>query len=244
MGEASGRLAYFLKTAGFPEDYVLGTLITILLFGSGGFSIIWFVDEPPEFILGKSMKKFFILLLLWGNIGFSKSDFSDSILLDPIFDRYYACAEHQLGQFKELGDELGTDCFIMKLHEVDGRKWLRSYRSDGHKNEDWFGWQQNVLSPINGTVDDIHVNEKTNQPGISGAGLAYYLIIKGADELNVMLAHVMDVRVKKGQKVTTGQAIATVGNNGQSWHPHIHIGAWRKKMPLQIRFNQAKIKNL
>ncbi len=190
------------------------------------------------------MRKFFIVLSFCGSVAWSKPGLQESILLDPIFDRYYSCAEHQLGQFNELGDALGTDCFIMKLHEVDGRKWLRSYQSNGHQNEDWFGWKQNVLAPIDGTVDYIHVNEKINQPGILGSGLAYYLIIQGEDGLSVMLAHVMDVKVKKGQKVTRGQVIALVGNNGQSWHPHIHVGGWRKKIPLQIRFNQAKIKNL
>lgn len=59
-----------------------------------------------------------------------------SVLAQPIFGEIYACTENWQGNLKGLGDELGTDCFIERMVEANGRKWLRSYAGDGTKNED------------------------------------------------------------------------------------------------------------
>jgi murein DD-endopeptidase MepM/ murein hydrolase activator NlpD len=165
-----------------------------------------------------------------------------AVLLHPVFDRYYACAEHSHGQFKSLGDALGTDCFIVNFVESDGRKWIRPYNLDGHKNEDWYGWKQNVLAPVDGKIVKTYLNDKVNLPGTSGSGLASFIEVLRNDGVHVLLAHVMEISVKVGDRVKAGQSIAKVGNNGQAWQPHIHIGAWKEKEPLQIRFDQMKIR--
>ena len=61
-----------------------------------------------------------------------------SVLAHPIFGEIYACTEHWQGNLKGLGDELGTDCFIERMVEVNGRRWLRSYHGDGMKNASRF----------------------------------------------------------------------------------------------------------
>lgn len=168
----------------------------------------------------------------------------ESVLLYPIFDQYYVCAEHWDGQLQEMGDSLGTDCFVQKFSTVKGRSWLRSYKNDGHKNEDWFSWKQNVLAPIDGKVVKINENKVVNKPGAMGKGMATWIIIKREDGLMVILAHLDSCSVKVGDLVKAGQVIALVGNNGQSRHPHIHIGAWKEKAAFQIRFDQTKIKGI
>jgi len=55
--------------------------------------------------------------------------------------------------------------------------------------------------------------------------------------MNVLYAHIADVRVKEGDSVKAGQPIAKVGNNGFGRAPHIHIGAFKGEMPLQIRWD-------
>ena len=100
------------------------------------------------------------------------------------------------------------------------------------------------MSPIDGTVRKINNNGKINEPGSTGEGTATFIIIESDGGLNIMLAHLTDLKVKVGDKVKQGQPVALVGNNGQSWQPHVHIGAWKGNEPLQIRFNQEKIKNL
>ena len=168
----------------------------------------------------------------------------NSAIVLPIFDSKFVCTEHYAGQMTELGDALGTDCFYQSFVEEDGRKWLRSYKNKGHNNQDWFGWQKNVLSPISGEVVRINLNEVVNNPGVMGKGMASFVILKRGDGLFVLLAHLRELKVAVGDTVQAGQVLGLVGNNGQSWHPHIHIGAWKNKKPLQIRFDQEAMAKL
>ena len=49
------------------------------------------------------------------------------------------------------------------------------------------------------------------------------------------------MKVKVGDTVKAGDIVAKVGNNGTSFMPHIHIGAWKDKEPLQISFDLKKM---
>ncbi|MCO5144143.1 MAG: peptidoglycan DD-metalloendopeptidase family protein [Oligoflexia bacterium] len=167
----------------------------------------------------------------------------DAILLHPIYDSPYSCAEHWDGQFDRVGDALGTDCLIGKIAEENGRTWFRNYIESGGKNEDWYGWHQNVLSPVDGTVVKVNVNQTVNIPGMIGTGIASFIVLKAKNGTMVLLAHIDSAKVKAGDVVKAGEAIARVGNNGQARSPHIHIGAWRGNTPLQIRFDQTKMKS-
>ena len=60
-----------------------------------------------------------------------------------------------------------------------------------------------------------------------GTGMASFVIMARADGLSVLVAHLDEPTVGVGASVTAGQTIGLVGNNGQSRHPHVHIGAWR-----------------
>jgi murein DD-endopeptidase MepM/ murein hydrolase activator NlpD len=163
-------------------------------------------------------------------------------LIGPVFNKIFTCIEHYAGQLPSLGDALGTDCHIQAMVEVDGRMWPRSYQGDGTQNADWYGWKQDVLAPITGTISKVNINPVENLPGVMGQGTASFVIISSADGVKVLLAHVDEVRVKEGDTVSAGQVIAKVGNNGQSRHPHIHIGAWKDTQPLQVRFDQAALR--
>lgn len=196
---------------------------------------------------GETMKILGALLMIqlfFGSVGWSKDNEIEAVLIHPIYDQYYACAEHWAGQLKEVGDALGTDCLIQKLEKRNDGIWLRSYATDGLTNKDWYGWQKNVLSPFNGKVIRTNLNSTVNQPGILGKGMASFVILERDDGVRIMLGHVDKLKVKVGDSVKAGQVIAKVGNNGQSRHPHIHIGAWRGAEPMQIRFDQKKMRGL
>lgn len=168
----------------------------------------------------------------------------DSVIVHPIFESNFVCSEHYADQLPELGDALGTDCIYQSFASKEGRKWLRSYKNNGHTNQDWFGWEKNVLSPISGEVVRINLNEVVNKPGVMGKGMATFVVVKRDDGLFVLLAHLQKLKVTQGEKVKAGQVIGLVGNNGQSWHPHIHLGAWKDEKPLQIRFDQVAMAKL
>jgi hypothetical protein len=165
----------------------------------------------------------------------------EAVVAHPVFSTIYSCTEHAYGELKGLGDELGLDCHIEKLVETNGRRWLRAYRTDGLKNGDWYGWGADVLAPCTGQVEQIRVNEITNEPGIMGKPPASWIAFNCGNDLHFLLAHIAAPVVKLGEHVDAGQKVAQVGNNGMSRQPHIHIGAWRGKTALQIRFDQAKI---
>lgn len=162
----------------------------------------------------------------------------EAVLAHPPFTGYYQCGEHYEGQFKFKGDALGSDCVVAELVTEDGRTWSRTHRGDGRRNEDWFGWNAELLSPCDCTVVKLHLNPVTNLPGVLGKPPASHLVLERADGVRFLLAHLQAPTVAPGDAVRAGQPIARVGNNGYGRVPHVHVGAWRGELPLQIRWDQ------
>lgn len=173
----------------------------------------------------------------------SKYTGRDIVKLHPLFREPYMCSEHWDGQFKHVGDALGADCIIQAWYEDDERLFMRPFKNKGLKNEDWFGWHRKVLSPCDCEVVAVHINPKTNMPGIMTPGKASSIRFKRADDIEVIVAHIDDPRVEVGDVVMAGAWVALVGNNGYSRNPHIHIASWFEDKPLQIRFDQKNIKS-
>lgn len=161
-------------------------------------------------------------------------------LVHPIFKRYYVINDHYQGELPSLGDALGRDCMVASFIP-ENFDFSRLYMGDGTKNENWFGWNAEVMSPINGIVKQVYINNVVNNPGTINPSRASVIIIESDSGENVMLAHVQDICVVEGQKVSEGQTIARVGNNGYSRCPHIHIGAWKDGVPMQISFDAEKV---
>ena len=160
------------------------------------------------------------------------------VLIHPLFKADYMCAEHWEGQLAYAGDDLGSDCIVYGGLAGNAKSgFSRAFRSDGKTNEDWFGWMEPVLAPFDATVAKIHINPVVNEPGQLGKPPASFVLFKHDDGTMVLMAHVADIAIKVGEKVTAGQPFARVGNNGFGRSPHVHVGAWKEKTPLQIRFD-------
>lgn len=164
--------------------------------------------------------------------------------IHPLFGADYGCSEHWEGQLAFPGDALGSDCFIYGGSLTKEAGFLRTFKTDGSTNEDWYGWGQPVLAPINSVVAKVNINPVENKPGQMGRPPASFVVFKHDDGTMVLVAHVSDIAVKEGDKVTAGQPFAKIGNNGFSRAPHIHVGAWRGKTPLQIRFDLRALAKL
>lgn len=162
-------------------------------------------------------------------------------LAQPLFSMPYKCAEHAAGELPYLGDALGQDCVPEEFVKENGRALMRAFKTDGLTNEDWYGWDQDVLSPCDCEVVSAHINPVTNQPGVLGKPPASSIILQAKDGTSIVVAHIQSPVVKKGEKLKAGQKLAKVGNNGMCRNPHIHIGAWRTEKPLQIRWDQTMI---
>ena len=164
-----------------------------------------------------------------------------AVVAHPVFDKAYLCSEHPAGQLPLLGDDLGQDCLIMDFVTRGERTWLEPYRTDGVANQDWFGWNALVLSPCDCTVVTTHVNRITNPPGRPAQSRASSITLRRSDGTYFALAHLGSFSVAAGAKVRYGQPIGRVGNNGYSRAPHVHVGAWRGRQGLQIRWDQQYI---
>jgi hypothetical protein len=174
--------------------------------------------------------------------GGARSTTFDAVLAHPPFDAFFTCSEHWHGQLAELGDQLGKDCLVERLVEQDGRTWTRPYATDGKTNEDWFGWNAQIFSPCDCVVMKMHENPVQNLPGRLGVPPASYLVLRRDDGVHFLLAHIHLVTVAVGQRVAYGEPIARVGNNGFGRSPHLHTGAWKDDKPLQIRWDQTRMK--
>jgi hypothetical protein len=167
-----------------------------------------------------------------------------AIVVSPLFHEPFVCGEHAADEGSMVGDELGTDCQILGGVLDKDRSFGRLYRTDGRRNEDWYSWGAEVFAPISGKVTGLLPNPRVNEPGTKGRPPAGLIQIRRADGTTVILAHVTDFRVALGETVTAGQRIASVGNNGPSYAPHVHIGAYRGLEPLQIRWDQRAMAKL
>jgi hypothetical protein len=165
--------------------------------------------------------------------------------LGPIFGQRFLCVEHAFGELDYAGDALGTDCLVSGGVEQDylqPGKWTgfpKVYRTDGRSNDDWYSYNEDVLSPVTGVVVAAIINGSENVPGTLGQPPATGLRILTADGIVVTLGHLRNLRFSKGDRVSVGEVLGKVGNNGQGRAPGIHIGAYRERdaVPLQIRWN-------
>lgn len=92
----------------------------------------------------------------------------EAVTLHRLFRGYYMGGEHFEGEESTLGDALGVDCLVQEVGE-DGI--VRAFGGDGLRNEDWFGWNVEVLAPFDGVVEAVHINPVVNRPGSSAMPL-------------------------------------------------------------------------
>ncbi|MDR9417533.1 M23 family metallopeptidase [Gracilimonas sp.] len=167
----------------------------------------------------------------------------EAVVLYPVMNTTFTCAEHAEGELTNLGDAYGRDCMVIRndTTRLKGHRIPSLFKNNGLNNEDWFGWEVPVLAPFDGTVTSVNINDLTNQPGkfpdrteLEGASEIRFSCENG---VQVVYAHIRNPDVESGQSVKSGQEVALIGNNAVSTAPHIHLGAWRDKTPLQIRFD-------
>jgi Peptidase family M23 len=179
----------------------------------------------------------------------------EAALVHPPVAAPFQCSEHALGSEDHVPDALGADCVVVRRDGGPNGNLNSLHSGDGTRNEDWHGWRQPLLAPCDGVVLIVSLNPETTTPGEFGSGRSSAMLFRcslddDANAVKVAYIHVREVSVAEGDTVQAGQTVARIGNNGSSYNPHVHIGAFRGELmsddavPLQIRFDLAAMGRL
>jgi len=174
----------------------------------------------------------------------------EAFLIHPPVAARFQCSEHALGSVDHVPDALGADCVVVRRSNGPGEGFNSLYSGDGTRNEDWHGWREPLLAPCDGLVAIVSMNPETTVPGIRGEGRSSAILFRcGAQDdpeaVQVAYVHIREPAVSEGDMVQAGDIVARIGNNGSSFNPHVHIGAFRGELfsddavALQIRMDLA-----
>ncbi len=121
----------------------------------------------------------------------------------------------------------------------------RPFSGDGSNNSDYYCFGQPVLAPADGLVVEVEDGYQDNSPGRPSTDSPrgnMVLVSHGNSEFS-LVDHLKQnsIKVKKGDKVKQGDALAECGNSGPSPAPHIHYQLqnsagipWPDSLPVQF----------
>jgi murein DD-endopeptidase MepM/ murein hydrolase activator NlpD len=108
----------------------------------------------------------------------------------------------------------------------------RQFKTDGKRDEDYFGWAKpvfavgagKVIAAVGSYKDDhqFHIPSLANDPM---ALYGNYVAIRHADSSVSVYAHLKQnsLKVQKGATISAGQEIGAIGASGSSFFPHLHF---------------------
>jgi len=103
----------------------------------------------------------------------------------------------------------------------------KKFRNEGNYPEDYFCFNQPVIAPADGTIQEILDGVDDNIIGKMNIenNWGNSIVIKHGDKLFTKLSHLKkdSITVKKGEEVKRGALLAKVGNSGRSPYPHLHF---------------------
>jgi murein DD-endopeptidase MepM/ murein hydrolase activator NlpD len=129
-----------------------------------------------------------------------------------------------------------------------------TYRGAPHKKESYFAWARTVKAVAAGTVIDACDREVDN-PGLGLAPASRgdcqgvnRVVVEHDDGVRTVYLHLqqrsLQQGIRPGIRVEAGQALARVGNSGESMEPHLHLVAYRldpagRPRPVALTFSNA-----
>jgi len=106
------------------------------------------------------------------------------------------------------------------------------FSGDGKKNEDYFGFGEDLLAVSDGVIAATHDGVPENEPGPVRAVTidletvaGNYIVLDLGQGLYAGYAHLQpgSLRVKNGDRVHKGDVLGKLGNTGNSDAPHLHF---------------------
>jgi murein DD-endopeptidase MepM/ murein hydrolase activator NlpD len=153
-------------------------------------------------------------------------------LIFPIKGEFMVAAGH------DFNEEHKTEWSQQYAYDIVGlSSHYEIIRTDGEKNEDFFGWGREIIAPADGVIvyarNDVPDNVR---PGVIQSNIFLKLpdpewaiggnvvVIDHGNGEYSFLAHMQkgSVRVKVGDKVKQGEILGLLGNSGNSDGPHLH----------------------
>ncbi len=123
-----------------------------------------------------------------------------------------------LGKKKALGNIV---CITQTFGNTAFSRATNIYKN-GHNGID-FGANTGtkVLAALSGVVTDVE-----NTTAKKGCQYGYWVLVRHANGLSTLYAHLSLVSVRPGDAVTTGTVLGYSGNTGLSTGPHLHFGVY------------------
>lgn len=130
------------------------------------------------------------------------------------------------GDTKELNKHFGigaqSHAFDFIVTDENGK----THSGSGERNDDYYSFGKDILSPSDGTVIEAVDGLRDNKPGVTNDYMfvGNYVLIKHTDKEFSLLAHLRQgsVLIKSGDQVKTGQKLSECGNSGNTSQPHLH----------------------
>jgi murein DD-endopeptidase MepM/ murein hydrolase activator NlpD len=106
-----------------------------------------------------------------------------------------------------------------------------------------FGWRNDPISGVRrhhaaidlaaptGTTVKAAMDGKVSSAGFNST-YGKYIILSHGNEYQTMYAHLNQVSVKQGDRVTQGAKIGEVGSTGYSTGPHLHFAVYKNGRPV------------
>ncbi len=132
--------------------------------------------------------------------------------------------------------KIPTENNVKKPSDAAGR-WIFPTDQDSHIICDYLGYRSHhgidlynqFNSPIYAARNGVVHQVQNSCPGMSqnekecGGGYGNYITIKHDNHVYSRYAHLNDVYIKKGQTISAGQVIGTMGNSGRVGVTHLHF---------------------
>lgn len=141
------------------------------------------------------------VLLLAPAAAQSDTDMIEAVTIHPPVAAQFQCSEHALGAEDQVPDALAADCVVVRPDGGPNGNLLSLYTGDGARNEDWHGWRELLLAPLDAVVLAIQINPESTVPGVRGSGRSSAILFGQLVDGERTDVHVAYVHVPRGERV-------------------------------------------
>lgn len=155
-------------------------------------------------------------------LGFAKLPASRTVIMSTPFNGKWQVAQGNNTKYTHLGLLGRYSWDFVSMHE-DGT----IFTAGGARNEDYFSFGKEILSPGDGIISEVQTAVPDNEPNTTNwlQPWGNYVVIKHGESVYSVLAHLKEgsVVVRQGQRIDKGEKIGLCGNSGNSSQSHLHF---------------------